>query len=525
MSASREKKSRQELNGTGWSDPKTAREKQQRKEEKRSSILYGVIAAVFIVVAVTVIIWKSNVIQKTAAAATIDGEKYTAAEVMFHYQNVYRNFLNNNYGLLSYGVLSLNPNASLSTQTLTEGDATMLGLEEEEAGKSWKDYFVDQALEQMAAVQSVLKAAGEEGFIYPDSVQERYEESMASIRSGAAVSGVSVNQYLQSNLGGTMTEKIYGEQMMRSLQYEAYATARQEGLVYSDAELEEAYNANRNGYDRVSYESVSVTGIPEPTVDADGNEVEATEEETAAAMAAAKETAEEILAAYRSGQSLEALAEANGLSTYSNSESAAYASSPVLDWAFDDARREGDAQVVENTASYTVAVFHGKSRSEYNTVDVRHVLIRPESTTLTSEDEGYQADVDAKRNDAKARAEELYAQWQSGVATEETFADLARENSADGNASEGGIYEAVYKNQMVQTFNDWRFDPARQPGDSGIVETDFGFHIMYFVGQNEPYWKIQVRDALREENMNEWYGSFTQNHTIEKSGSGMKYVD
>ena len=123
MSASREKKSRQELNGSGWTDPKTAREAQQRKEQRRSSILYGVIAVAFALVAVTVIVWKSNIIQKTTTAATIDGEKYTAAEISFHYENIYGNFLNNNYAMLSYGVLSLNSSAPLSSQTLSEGDA------------------------------------------------------------------------------------------------------------------------------------------------------------------------------------------------------------------------------------------------------------------------------------------------------------------------------------------------------------------------------------------------------------------
>ncbi len=43
---------------------------------------------------------------------------------------------------------------------------------------------------------------------------------------------------------------------------------------------------------------------------------------------------------------------------------------------------------------------------------------------------------------------------------------------------------------MVETFNDWCFDPARKPGDTGIVETSYGYHVMYFVGQTENYyWK------------------------------------
>ena len=83
MSASREKQNRQERANTGWVDPRTAREAQQRKQEKRTSVLYGVIAVVFLAVAVAAVIFRTNLIPKTATAATIDGEKYTAAEVDF----------------------------------------------------------------------------------------------------------------------------------------------------------------------------------------------------------------------------------------------------------------------------------------------------------------------------------------------------------------------------------------------------------------------------------------------------------
>ena len=48
MSASREKKSRQEQTGSGWNDPKTAREAKERKEERRTNILYGTIGVVFL---------------------------------------------------------------------------------------------------------------------------------------------------------------------------------------------------------------------------------------------------------------------------------------------------------------------------------------------------------------------------------------------------------------------------------------------------------------------------------------------
>lgn len=529
MSASREKKSRQEQTSAGWTDPKTAREAQQRREEKRSSILYGVIAVVFVLVAITVIVWKSNIIQKTATAATIDGQKYTAAEVGFHYQNAYRNFINEYYTYLSYGMLSLNTGASLSSQTVGEGDATILNLESDAVGKTWKDYFVDQALEQMAVVQSVLKTAKDEGFQYPASVQESYDANMDSLRSAAAASGVSVDRYLQANLGGTMTEKIYGQRLMATLQYEAYANAKQDSLTYSDAELEEAYQADRNTYDQVDYEYITVSGTAETTTDAEGNTVDPTEEETAAAMAAAKTRAEEILAACRSGQSLESQADPDNGVTYAHSEAASYSATPVLEWAFDDARREGDLDVIESSSSYTVALFHSKSRFEYNTVDVRHILVNVDESGLDSASETYESDLQARKDAARAEAEDILAQWQSGEATEDSFAALANEKSGDGGSNtKGGLYTQFPMGYMVQEFNDWSFDASRQPGDTGIVYGESsgykGYHVMYFVGEDMPYWKVQVRDDLRNVVMDEWYKGFAENHTIEKNDSGMKYV-
>ena len=57
---------------------------------------------------------------------------------------------------------------------------------------------------------------------------------------------------------------------------------------------------------------------------------------------------------------------------------------------------------------------------------------------------------------------------------------------------------------MVQPFNDWCFDPARQSGDTGIVETSYGFHVMYFVSKTDNYqWKTVAQQNYRMEIMDE----------------------
>ena len=520
MSASREKQLRQEK--IGQPDPKTAREAQQRKQEKRSNILYGTIAVVFVIVALASLIWRSNIIERSATAATIDGEKYTAAEVNFFYQNAYRNFYNYNYYYMAYGLISLNTNADLKDQVLTDSDASMLGVE---AGQTWHDYFVDQALDQMAAVQAALKQADEEGFTYPAGVQAQYEDNMDSLKASAAASNVSVDQYLAGTFGSTMTEKVYGEQMYRALKYDAYTSAYDDSLTYDNAALTAAYSADPNSYDKVAYESVTILGSAAGTTDADGNTVDPTDEEKDAAKQAAKDAADEMLAAYRNGKKLEPLADANEKATYNNNDGTIYSSGDVLsEWLFDDARKAGDSAVLESGTTYYVVVFHERFRDEYPTIDVRHILIQPAAGELSEGDEGYEEEQAQLNADAKAKAEDILAQWQAGEATEDSFAALAMENSSDGSKYDGGLYTQVYQGQMVTAFNDWCFDASRQPGDTAVVETTYGYHVMYFVGEDLPRWQAQVSDTLKNEDYAEWVTALTADVSIEKNDSGMKYV-
>ena len=80
-----------------------------------------------------------------------------------------------------------------------------------------------------------------------------------------------------------------------------------------------------------------------------------------------------------------------------------------------------------------------------------------------------------------------------------SFAVLAGQHSDDpGSAENGGLYESIYPGQMVQPFEDWCFDESRQPGDTGIVKTEYGYHIMYFVEEGDfVFWKAIASGNLR----------------------------
>ena len=48
------------------------------------------------------------------------------------------------------------------------------------------------------------------------------------------------------------------------------------------------------------------------------------------------------------------------------------------------------------------------------------------------------------------------------------------------------------------------FDEARTVGETGIVETEYGYHIMYFVGEGNLVWENNARDGVIGELFEAW---------------------
>ena len=160
-----------------------------------------------------------------------------------------------------------------------------------------------------------------------------------------------------------------------------------------------------------------------------------------------------------------------------------------------------------------------------SSVDVRHILILPEGATIetvTTEefsDEAWAA--------GEQKAQEILDQWLSGDKTEDSFATLANENSADtGSNTNGGLYSGVTEGQMVEAFNDWCFDSSRQVGDYGIVKTQYGYHIMYFCG-SQLLWESQAESDLLAQLSNDFINNAVEAADVKMDYSAIKlgFVD
>ena len=135
---------------------------------------------------------------------------------------------------------------------------------------------------------------------------------------------------------------------------------------------------------------------------------------------------------------------------------------------------------------------------------VRHILITPAEPKA-----------EADWAVAKNTAQQVYDTYLSGEQTETAFASLAKLHSEDGNAADGGLYENVYPGQMVEEFEAWCFDESRKAGDTDIVETEFGYHIMYYVGQGDYiYWQEMVKMDYLSEETNNWVAEIRSDYTL-----------
>ncbi len=101
------------------------------------------------------------------------------------------------------------------------------------------------------------------------------------------------------------------------------------------------------------------------------------------------------------------------------------------------------------------------------TAKASHILISWEGTQVPNKKEK------RTKEQAKAKAESLLAQVQANPST---FLMLALTNSDDSSANQGGDLGYFEQGRMVKPFNDFVFN--NPVGKIGLVETEFGFHII-----------------------------------------------
>ena len=462
MSASREKKTR--------SDSTYVQRRNNREEDKdrRKHILYGIAGGVVVVLAIALLVWDSGFFQKRSTAVTIDGEDYGPAVVQYYYQTA----LNTAYYNSMMGASTFDYSVDPAEQVY-----------DEETGQTWRDYLLDQAIDDLTQVTVLVHTAEAEGYTLTQKDQAYLESELASLDSTWRSSGSydSLSSYLKLNYGSYMDEDTFQSLYADQVLADSYRQHYQDSLTYTDEETEAYYNEHTNDLDTFGYTVFTVQATVEEQTDEEGNTVEMTDEEKTAALETAKAdalaTAQAIQSRLTNGEDAQALADEYADALYSSSihttaMGSTFSSAAYADWLYDAARQSGDITLAEldrsesSAYNYYVVQFDSRTRDDSATADVRHILIGAASSGTTPTQEEFDA--------AEAEAQALLDQWKAGDATEDSFAALAVQNTDDsGSQSTGGLYTGISSTDSLEpNFLNWALDPARQPGDTGIVKNE-----------------------------------------------------
>lgn len=184
-------------------------------------------------------------------------------------------------------------------------------------------------------------------------------------------------------------------------------------------------------------------------------------------------------------------------------------------------QEEMDTYFAENGSSLITSWSVAVTKDMGTLADVRHILIQPESTTDENGNEIY---TDEAWEACLKETQAIYDEWVKGGADEETFCELAYEYSADGNYSDGGLYEDISKGIMVTEFEQWCLDESREYGDHGIVKTDFGYHIMFFVDGEDGYVRY-CRDGVLSEKADQLLKEILEENTVDVNYKAIVLAD
>ena len=123
-------------------------------------------------------------------------------------------------------------------------------------------------------------------------------------------------------------------------------------------------------------------------------------------------------------------------------------------------------------------------------VDFRQVLLKPETNQADSWTE------------CEESAQKMLKDWSNYFRKSEgTFAELAYRNSADTATSLlGGAYQQIEKGTLLPELDSWLFDPARESGDTTVLRSELGIHILYYTGGYSLAY-ANASDALFAENL------------------------
>ncbi len=433
------------------------------------------------------------------------GVSFSAAEYSYYYSALYMSyaqqaFYYDYYYGEGYGAMLTGFDYRLSPeeQYLSASDGSQI---------SYAEYFQELTVATMEQYAYYAQQAKDMGLTLTEEDLSQVKESLASLDEAAASYGVSTEEFILQQYGEGINSYVLSEVIKDQLFAQKYQEAIAEDLAQkiTDEEIEAVYNEDPESYDRATLRAMrfSISQDEDGITDAEAQQAAAADfmakvTDEASFVKAAAETDPENFP-----EDINTLVEDVDYATISQN-----IGEDAADWAFSSDRKIGDMQIF-STGMYVYVLFVAEpaARNEEHLPSVRHILVTfDDSEESTSEDgvTNLSGEQVLSKEEAYQLCEDYLKEYKNGERTEESFAALAEKYSEDtaslasgGQGGEGGLYAQISRGQFVEPFEEWAYDESRQAGDTGIVETEYGYHIMYFCGrEEEPEWKATIRAEL-----------------------------
>lgn len=483
-------------------DRKVQKRKEEKEKEKKEERISTTVGIVFLVALVCLV--ASFPIRTYLAThetyVVINGEEVNKVEFDYVYNTSKNNYITQYGSYLSY--FGLDTSKDLSTQMYSE---TL----------TWKDYFEQNAVESLKQNKALMAEAKAAGFTY-DTTDE-YNTFKETIKTSAAAAGVSDKEYVRSIYGSYATMGRIEEYVKNDMVMNAYYQKLQEDNAPSDDEIQSYYEENKATYDSVDYRLTTIEAdLPtEPTELADPVEETAADTTGTTDGTAAADSTQDTAYQPSDAEIAKAMEDAKVLADDAEqtvakdgeaheNEKKSSVNYLISDWLFDDARKAGDTTVITNDNShcYYVVAFEKRYLDETPSADVR-VIIPTEDKT----------------------GEEILEEWKNGAATEDSFAELCKKYTQDTSAVEnGGLFEQVTKTGMTEELSNWIFDSSRQAGDTVAITVSDTTYVLYYIGQDQPEWKINIKNTLVSDTMSQHMQDITADVTVEDPKGKLNYL-
>jgi len=439
--------------------------------------------------------------RRTTAAST---ENFTVDQAMATYM-FYQDYQTNSYIYQYYYGVD-------NTQSLKTQACSLM------AGGTWFDFFISSLKPTISTMLAFCEEAQARGITLQQEDYDHIDEQIDSLKEAAKEAGYNTSYYIQLVFGSGVKEKDVRAAMEMSLLYSRCADAIVEGYNYTAEDYKAYLEANRDDFVKVDYATMRMTtsdGATDedvtPEMIADYAQRFTQVKDKAAFDELAFEYLRNVLYKDDTETTDEAIREEIAGFTV---EGATKADSEFSTWAFADGRKVNDVYTAAGEEGETQDVYILLSTpaiEEYKTANVRHILLSTESF------ENAEA--------AKAEAERLLAEWQGGAATADSFAELAKAHSEDTSAEDGGLIENIAKGQTVDTFEAWLFADGRKEGDSGIVESEYGYHVMYLDSFGMTAWEAAADSALKNDKFAEDEAALLEKYPTTFNNEAMFGID